>query len=139
MQSTFDLRSHIHDFRFRVHRFSVSQLRIQLSRIQLPDPHELLSLVKANPWATVAIAAISYLALVRTLRYRAVNNIQRKYARFVKDPYSMDYKAAHEIMLLSMLYDTPWMHFFGTSWALIKTYSIASGTSLLVATRQLAV
>ncbi|KAG4428931.1 hypothetical protein IFR05_015587 [Cadophora sp. M221] len=135
MQTTFfDIRTHIKDLRIRLPEFSISHLRQQLSQIQLPDA---LSFIKASPWTTFAIASISYLTVVRALRYRAINQMKRKYARFEKDPYSMNYKSAHEIMLLSMLYDTPWMHFFGTSLALVKTYTIASGTSLLVATRQL--
>lgn len=49
----------------------------------------------------------------------------------------MDYKIAHEIMKFSLLHEFPWMYFFGTSFALIKTYAVASGTPLLVQTRQL--
>lgn len=81
--------------------------------------------------------ATFYLFLVRFLRFRAVQRLQDAYAPFVKDPYSLDYQTAHEITKLAMLYDVPWTYFFGITWALIKTYGIASGTSLLVQTRQL--
>lgn len=49
----------------------------------------------------------------------------------------MDYKTAHEIMKFPMLYDMPFSYGFGTQWALMKTFAVSSGTSLLVRTRQL--
>lgn len=63
--------------------------------------------------------------------------MEEKYAKYVHDPYSMDYKTAHEIMKLPMLYDMPFSYGFGTQWALMKTFAVSSGTSLLVRTRQL--
>jgi hypothetical protein len=87
-------------------------------------------------WPAFAISAgFSYVTLVWFFRFRAIRKLQHTYAAYAKDPYSMDYTTAHKIMRVSMLYEFPWMYFFGTSWALVKTYGIASGTPLLVQTR----
>ena len=83
------------------------------------------------------LLVIVYLILVRILRFRAVRKIEEKYACYVRDPYLMDYKTAHEIMKLSMLCDMPFGFGFGTQWALLKTFAVSSGTPLLVKTRQL--
>lgn len=36
-----------------------------------------------------------------------------------------------------VLYESPWMYAFGIQWPLLKTYTVATGTGLLVQTRQL--
>lgn len=87
--------------------------------------------------AFISSVGLGYVALVWFLRFRAIQKLHETYAAYVTDPYSLDYTTAHEIMKLAMLYDFPWMYFFGTTWALVKTYGIASGTPLLVQTRQL--
>ncbi|ETI22938.1 hypothetical protein G647_04732 [Cladophialophora carrionii CBS 160.54] len=96
-------------------------------------PHALPSL---SPWF-IAVVLLSYLALVRALRFRALRRVERQYASLVQDPYDMDYKAAHKIMHLSMLYDCPFIYAFSGQFSLLKTFTIASGTGLLVKTRQL--
>jgi hypothetical protein len=48
----------------------------------------------------------------------------------------MDYKTAHEIMKLPMLYDMPFSYGFGVQLGLFKTFAVSSGTPLLVQTRQ---
>ena len=87
--------------------------------------------------ALISSVTLFYLGLVWLLRFRNVRKLQATYASYLHDPYTLDYKTAHEIMKLSMLREFPWMFFFGTTWALVKTYGIASGTPLLVQTRQL--
>jgi hypothetical protein len=117
---------------------STSAIKMQSITDILSDHGELSRQVDENFWTVaVTVAIVSYLLLVRLLRYRAINNLLNTYPAFVKDPYSLDYKTAHKITQLYMLHDTPWMFGFGTTWALIKTYGIASGTPLLVKTRQL--
>ncbi|OCT54626.1 hypothetical protein CLCR_02983 [Cladophialophora carrionii] len=96
-------------------------------------PHGLPSL---SPWF-IAVVLLSYLALVRVLRFRALRKVEHQYASLVHDPYAMDYKAAHKIMHLSMLYDCPFIYAFSGQFSLLKTFTIASGTGLLVKTRQL--
>ncbi|KAK3935942.1 hypothetical protein QBC46DRAFT_396257 [Diplogelasinospora grovesii] len=90
------------------------------------------------PWrAILPCVAIGYLALVRMLRFQALRKMEHKYAAYLSDPYRLDYKQARDVMQLSLLYDTPFLFAFGTQWALIKSYGIATGTPLLVKTRQL--
>nr|QCL09086.1 DmxL5 [Cryptosporiopsis sp. 8999] len=95
-------------------------------------------LIHSSRSVQIFFLALFYLTLVKILRFRAVRKLQSTYAPYIGDPYSMDYKTAHEIMKLTILYEFPFMNFFATQWALIKTYGIASGTKLLVQTRQLA-
>jgi hypothetical protein len=91
------------------------------------------------PWRIVLpTLAILYLSLVQLLRFRAIRNMERKYAAYLSNPYKLNYKQAQEIMQLSLLHEFPFLFTFGTQWALIKSYGIASGTPLLVKTRQLA-
>ncbi|KAH8900243.1 hypothetical protein GQ53DRAFT_869641 [Thozetella sp. PMI_491] len=72
------------------------------------------------------------------LRFRALRGLRQKYAAYIDNPYLLDYKQAQEVMQLSLLHDMPFLFVFGTQWALVKSYGIASGTPLLVKTRQLA-
>ncbi len=89
-------------------------------------------------WGTLILTlATVYLGLVQLLRFRALRRVEKKFAAYVEDPYRLNYKQAQEVMQLSLLYDMPFLFAFGTQWALIKSYGIASGTPLLVKTRQL--
>jgi hypothetical protein len=91
------------------------------------------------PWHIILPSAVvSYLTLVQVLRFRAFRQMHRKYAAYIDNPYSLNYKQAQEISQLALLYDTPFLFGFGTQWALMKSYGIATGTPLLVKTRQLA-
>jgi ER-bound oxygenase mpaB/B'/Rubber oxygenase, catalytic domain len=100
---------------------------LQLQRSQ--SPPKLLAIISA-------FLAL-YIVLVRILRYRALNSLNKKYSRFFKDPHTLDYKTAHEIIKVPMLYDLPLLFGVSTQIGLIKTYGIASGTTLLAATRRL--
>lgn len=93
--------------------------------------------IAARPWLFLATIAISYLTLVQVLRFRNLRNINKKYAAYLEDPYKLDYKTAHPIMKQVMLSEAPFMFGFSTQMALVKTYAVAPGTGLLVATRQL--
>jgi hypothetical protein len=90
-----------------------------------------------NPWIVLGTALASYLLLVQLLRFRNLRKLNKKYSAYLQDPYSMSYTTAHKILTQIMLTETPFMYAFSTQWALIKTYAVAPGTSLLVATRQL--
>jgi hypothetical protein len=98
---------------------------ISVFSITLP---QVLSILR-TPYEFV-ITFRSYLVLVRFLRHRRSNCMQKKYAKFTKDPYSMPYQAAHEISRLHMLDEQLFLHAFATQWAVIKTCAIASGTNL---------
>lgn len=90
------------------------------------------------PWRTlIPTAIIAYLTLVQLLRFRALRAIEHKYAAYLADPYRLTYQQAGEIMRLHQLRDTPFLFYFGTQWALVKSYGMATGTPLLVQTRQL--
>jgi len=92
--------------------------------------------VRGIPWVFVPIPLVLYLLTVRYLRFQNVRKLERRYSKYLNDPYSMDYKTAFEIFKLT-LRDVPFMFLFGTQWALIKSYGIASGTKLLVQTGRL--
>ncbi|KAL4897888.1 hypothetical protein BDV59DRAFT_51593 [Aspergillus ambiguus] len=92
----------------------------------------------AIPWPTwVVLTVCSYLILVRILRTRNLRRLTQKYQRYVNDPYSMSYNTAHDILKNTFLREFPFMYAFSTQFALVKSYSIASGTKLLVQTRRL--
>lgn len=92
---------------------------------------------RSSPQLWVASALVAYLLLVRTLRYQRIHRMEKKYAKYVENPYAMDYRTAHEIAKLHMLDEQQFLTLLSTQWALIKTYSIARGTRLLVRTRQI--
>ncbi|KAI6082259.1 hypothetical protein F4821DRAFT_218786 [Hypoxylon rubiginosum] len=92
----------------------------------------------SSPWRIIVPTVIvCYLTLVQVLRFRALRALERKYAAYISDPYALNYKQAAEIMRLHQLRDTPFLFYFGTQWALVKSYGMATGTPLLVRTRQL--
>ncbi|KIV93320.1 hypothetical protein PV10_04540 [Exophiala mesophila] len=88
-------------------------------------------------WRSLLVIAVIYLVIVRILRYHNLRRINQRYGQFTANANSLDYKSAHEIMKLGLLYEFPFMWGFGTQWALVKSYGIANGTKLLVQTRQL--
>jgi hypothetical protein len=98
---------------------------------------ELTQSRRHNPWAILAGIAVFYLTLVQILRFRNLRKINKENAAYLQDLYKLDYKVAHGTMKRVTLYEAPWMYGFSTQMALIKTYDIAPGTGLLVATRQL--
>ena len=98
---------------------------------------DLVAQLQTSPQLWVASGLVLYLCLVRALRYQKLNHMERKYAKYVEKPYAMDYRTAHEIAKLHMLDEQQFLTLLSTQWALIKTYSIARGTRLLVKTRQI--
>ena len=94
-------------------------------------------IIQSIPLILIPVPFLIYLLTVRYLRFNNVRKLERRYAKYLNDPYSMDYKTAFEIMKVTMLRDVPFMFLFGTQWALIKSYGIASGTKLLVQTGRL--
>lgn len=105
-----------------------------------PSPSTPLMAMMAIPsfsWSTTITLLLCYLLLVRLLRFRRIHALEKKYASLMQDPYAMPYKTAHAILKLHMLNEMPYIHSLATQWALLKTYGIASGTKLLVQTRQL--
>ncbi|KAI2784512.1 hypothetical protein F4815DRAFT_456109 [Daldinia loculata] len=101
------------------------------------DVGDLLGKNSSSWYMFVPTAILVYLSLVQILRFRAVRALERKYAAYIEDPYKLNYRQAAEIMRLHQLYDTPFLFYFGTQWALVKSYGMSTGTPLLVRTRQL--
>jgi hypothetical protein len=102
--------------------------------------------IELHPWASWAyehfvwssvVSLVLYLTFVRSLRFRRIQKLEKKYAQYVKDPYSMNYKIAHEVVKLHMLDEQQYLTMISTQWALIRTFAVASGTKLLDQTRQL--
>lgn len=91
----------------------------------------------SSPQIWIASILAIYLVLVRILRFQRLHRMEKKYAKYVEKPYAMDYRTAHEIAKLHMLDEQQFLTGISTQWALIKTYSIARGTRLLVKTRQI--
>ncbi|OTA81806.1 hypothetical protein M434DRAFT_401234 [Hypoxylon sp. CO27-5] len=103
-----------------------------------PSASEWAANPASPPWRIIVpTAVVCYLTLVQVLRFRALRAIERKYGAYAADPYRLSYRQAAEIMRLHQLYDTPFLFYFGTQWALVKSYGMATGTPLLVRTRQL--
>jgi ER-bound oxygenase mpaB/B'/Rubber oxygenase, catalytic domain len=96
-----------------------------------------IKMLQIPTWTLLGTGIVLYLGLVQILRFRSLRNLNKTYAAYLHDPYSLDYKTAHGILKRVMLYETPFMYAFGTQWALIKTYTVATGTGLLVQTGQL--
>jgi hypothetical protein len=103
----------------------------------LLQSRSLMESEKDSRWAITGTIIITYLFLVQVLRFRNLRQMNRKYAAYIKDPSKLDYKVSHGIMKTVMLREAPWMYGFSTQMALVKTYAVAPGTGLLVATRQL--
>lgn len=101
---------------------------------QLPST---LTLTSTAFTITITTLLITYITLVRILRYKNLQSIQRKYGKYTQNPYAMDYKTAHAILKTVFLREFPFIYGFGTQFALIKSYGVASGTQLLVHTRRL--
>lgn len=85
----------------------------------------------------IILVLCSYLLLVRILRTRNLRHLSCKYQAYLHNPYAMSYHTAHDILKNTILREFPFMYGFGTQFALVKSYSIASGTKLLVQTRRL--
>lgn len=98
---------------------------------------ELYNSKSPNPWAVFGTLLVLYLTLVQLLRFRYLRRLNQKYASYLSNPYTLNYKTAHPLMRGIMLYEAPWLYGFSTEMALVKTYAVAPGTGLLAATGQL--
>lgn len=85
----------------------------------------------------LTLAATSYLLLASLLRTLHLHALRKKYTRLAPNPYTMTPQTAHEILLPLFTHEFPFSYALSTQIALLKSYAIPSGTSLLVATRRL--
>lgn len=65
---------------------------------------------------------VSYLVLVRCLRWRRYDKLHMKYMK--RDINSLTMREAQEILQLSLLWDMPDLVIYAYSFALFKTYGI---------------
>ncbi|EIM82611.1 uncharacterized protein STEHIDRAFT_63775 [Stereum hirsutum FP-91666 SS1] len=78
---------------------------------------------------------ISYLVLVRCLRWRRYDKLHMKYMK--RDINSLTMREAQEILQLSLLWDMPDLVIYAYSFALFKTYGIPTISELLTNTNEL--
>jgi hypothetical protein len=64
--------------------------------------------------------AISYLILVRSLRYRRIKQIQKQYGSTPADFKNLNYKDAQTIIGQLGLYECPWMFLTGKDFAFLR-------------------
>ncbi|PFH48519.1 hypothetical protein AMATHDRAFT_5718 [Amanita thiersii Skay4041] len=94
-----------------------------------------LSLAISNkPVAWVAVG-LSYLVLVRCLRWRRYNAVHAKYHR--RDVKDLTLEEAQKIMQESVFWDMPLLLNYALAFALFKTYGIPSISKLLASTKEL--
>jgi hypothetical protein len=77
------------------------------------------------PWSqyTVACTLLGYLCLVRLFRRKRYEEVHSKYAHKI---HELTPQEAQNVMLLSSLWDMPGLYNYAVSFALFKTYAIAS-------------
>lgn len=63
---------------------------------------------------------IVYIILVRSLRYRRVDHLQKKYGETPEQFNSLDYKDAQSILGQLGLYECPWMFLAGKDFAFLR-------------------
>jgi len=80
------------------------------------------------------VAGVSYLALVRSLRWRRYNAIHAKYGGKIR---SLTTEEAQEIFQVALSWDMPLLLYYSLAFALFKTYAIPSISRILVATGEL--
>ncbi|KAL4933088.1 uncharacterized protein BDV17DRAFT_287444 [Aspergillus undulatus] len=85
----------------------------------------------------LTLSFTAYLLLTSILRTYQLNALRKKYAHLSANPYTMDLATAHGILLSILTVNFSFSYAISGQIALIKSYSIASGTKLLVATRRL--
>jgi len=89
----------------------------------------------ATPWWAAGI--LSYLLLVRVLRYRNRSLNVQTYKKAIESKAGLDVTQAQIIMARTPMYETPFMASLSMIVALFKSYGIPSIASLLLRTGQL--
>ncbi|KAF9129307.1 hypothetical protein BGW39_004263 [Mortierella sp. 14UC] len=99
-------------------------------------PTSLLRLVKDRLSFRYSLILLSYMALVRYLRYRRINTLLRKYP----DPTLplRNLQVAKDVANSSGGLDFPYINVVSLEFALFKTYAIPSISKILAATKQFA-
>lgn len=74
-----------------------------------------------NVATTCLIAGVSYLALVRSLRWRRYNAIHARYGNKIQNLTTEDAQAVFQVALR---WDMPLLFYYSLAFALFKTYAI---------------
>ena len=74
-----------------------------------------------NVATTCLIAGVSYLALVRSLRWRRYNAIHVKYGNKIQ---SLTTEDAQAVIQVALCWDMPLLFYYSLAFALFKTYAI---------------
>lgn len=85
----------------------------------------------------LALAVAIYLLLASLLRTLHLHALRKKYTQLAPNPYTMTPQTAHTILLPLFTHEFPFSYALSTQIALLKSYAIPSGTSLLTSTRRL--
>ncbi|KAF5371589.1 hypothetical protein D9758_003422 [Tetrapyrgos nigripes] len=114
-----------------------TQLRIALFRFldtYLPTQS---GYIRSNPKSSLGLLAfISYLALVRSLRWRQYNAIHKQYQKKYEQG-KLTPEDAQKIIKPGMGYDMPFVLGYALSFALFKTYGVPSISKILKGTKEL--
>jgi hypothetical protein len=81
----------------------------------------LMSLHGMNVATTCLVAGVSYLALVRSLRWRRYNIIHEKYGTKIQ---SLTTEEAQEVMAVAFCYDMPFLLYYSIAFALLRTFAV---------------
>ncbi|KAJ7629474.1 hypothetical protein DFH06DRAFT_1225821 [Mycena polygramma] len=96
-----------------------------------------LSLTMSTKSSVVFALGVVYLCIVRSLRYRRLDAMQKKYCAKFRTK-TLTPEEAQEVVQLSFTYDMPTLAEYSLSFALFKTYAIPTISQLLLHTKQLA-
>lgn len=81
-----------------------------------------------NVATTCLVAGASYLALVRSLRWRRYNAIHGKYGKKIQ---SLTTEEAQEIIAVAFYWDMPFLLYYSIAFALLRTFAVVRIISLL--------
>jgi hypothetical protein len=81
-------------------------------------------------WGWFGLVVLGYWGLCRSLRYRLINSIERKFKG--RDPYSLSVAEAQWIIQQLFQLDAPYLSRFSTAFALFRTYGIPTIAEILV-------
>ncbi|KAF8742559.1 hypothetical protein AX14_003593 [Amanita brunnescens Koide BX004] len=87
-----------------------------------------------NVATTCLVAGVSYLAVVRSLRWKRYNAVHAKYGNKINSLTTAD---AQEVLDVALRWDMPLLFYYSLAFALFKTYAIPSISRILAATGEL--
>jgi hypothetical protein len=101
-----------------------------LEALQLTD---YVDFALSHPWILFLTLFVGYWLLCRSLRWRRVNALKRKFKN--RDLYTMSVEEAQAIINNIFHYESPYLGRLATSFALFRTYGIPPSPRSLTSTR----